>query len=95
MTVKLTKFDPADYLKDKDDMAAYWTEFADDGDPALIAQALGAIARARNMSQLAREKGMTRAELARALSAEGNPSFQTVAKVAKALGLKIAIESTH
>ena len=92
MTVKLSPFDPADYLNDEADMAAYLAECAQDGDPALMAQALGAIARARNMSQLARDTGMTRAGLARALSPTGNPSFQTVAKVAKALGLKILIQ---
>ena len=92
MTVKLSRFDPADYLEDEEDMAAYLADCAQDGDPALIAQALGVIARARNMSQLARDTGMTRAGLARALSPAGNPSFQTVAKVAKALGLKITIQ---
>jgi probable addiction module antidote protein len=91
MAVKLTRFDPADYLKDDEDMAAYLAECSEDGDPALIGQALGAIARARNMSQLAREVGMTRAGLSRALSTDGNPSFQTVSKVAKALGLKISV----
>jgi probable addiction module antidote protein len=91
MTVKLTRFDAADYLEDDDDMAAYLSECAEGGDPALIAQALGAIARARNLSQLARDTGMTRAGLSRALAPDGNPSFQTIAKVAGALGLKISI----
>ncbi len=59
-----------------------------------MARALGAIARARNLSQLARQTGMTRASFARALSPSGNPSFQTVAKVAKALGLRISIVPT-
>ena len=91
MTVKLTRFDAADYLDDEDDMAAYLVECAEGGDPALIAQALGAIARARNLNQLARETGMTRAGLSRALAPGGNPSFQTIAKVAGALGLQITI----
>src|ERR1700685_4286858 len=91
MTLKLTRFDPADYLDDEVDMAAYLAECAEGGDPALIAQELGAIARARNLSQLARETGITRAGLSRALAPDGNPSFQTIAKVAEALGLKISI----
>jgi probable addiction module antidote protein len=91
MTVKLTRFDAADYLDDEDDMPAYLAECAEGGDPALIAQALGAIARARNLSQLARDTGMTRAGLSRALAPDGNPSFLTIAKVAGALGLKISV----
>jgi probable addiction module antidote protein len=91
MTVKLIRFDAADYLENDEDMAAYLADCAEEGDPALIAHALGAIARARNLSQLARDTGMTRAGLSRALAEDGNPSFQTIAKVAKALGLKISI----
>jgi probable addiction module antidote protein len=91
MTMKLTRFDPADYLDDEDDMAAYFAECAEGGDPALMAQALGAIARARNLSQLARDTGMSRAGLSRALAPDGDPSFQTIAKIADALGLKISI----
>ena len=63
----------------------------EDGDPALIAAALGDIARARNMSQLARDTGMTREGLYKALSGEGNPSFATVTKVARALGFKLTL----
>jgi probable addiction module antidote protein len=91
MTMTLKRFDAADFLRDEDDIAAYFDECAKDGDPALIAQALGAIARARNLSQLARDAGMTRAGLSRALAPDGNPSFRTISKVAKALGLKISI----
>ncbi|HME86394.1 MAG TPA: addiction module antidote protein [Roseiarcus sp.] len=91
MAIHLTRFDAADYLQTEDDMAAYLAECAEGDDPGLIAQALGAIARARNLSQLARETGMTRAGLSRALAYDGNPSFATISKVAKALGLKISI----
>ncbi len=91
MTVNLTRFDPADYLLNEEDMAAYLAECAEGDDPALIAHALGAIARARNLSQLARDTGMTRAGLSRALASDGNPSFATISKVAKALGLKVSI----
>jgi probable addiction module antidote protein len=91
MAVHLTRFDAADYLLTEDDMTAYLAECAEDGDPRLITHALGAIARARNMSQLARDAGMTRAGLSRALAHDGNPSFVTISKVAKALGLKITV----
>ena len=91
MSVNLTRFDPADYLLSEEDMAAYLAECAEGDDPALIAHALGAIARARNLSQLARETGMTRAGLSRALAHDGNPSFATISKVAKTLGLKVSI----
>ena len=58
-------------------------------DPAFIAKALGTIARARGMSQVARDAGLSRESLYRALSGEGNPEFGTLLKVAKALGLKL------
>ncbi len=61
-------------------------------DPALIVHAFGVIARARNMSQLARETGLSREGLYKALSPDGNPTFATVAKVAKALGFKLTVE---
>ncbi len=89
MTIKLSRFDPADYLRDEEDIANFLSEVAADGNPELIASALGDIARARNMSQLARDTGLSRVGLTKALSARGNPSFTTIAKVAKALGLKM------
>lgn len=88
-------FDPAEYLSTFEDVAAYLEaiiEEADD-DPALITQALGAIARSRNVSELARRAGMSREGLYKALSADGNPSFATVLKVSKALGLRLHFES--
>ncbi|MFZ1962819.1 MAG: addiction module antidote protein [Roseiarcus sp.] len=91
MTLRLTRFDRADTLLSEEDMAVCLAECAEGDDPALIAHALGAIARARNLSRLARETGMTRAGLSRALARDGNPSFATISKVAKALGLKVSI----
>jgi probable addiction module antidote protein len=91
MAAHLSRFDAADYLLTEEDMAAYLAECAEGDDPRLVAHALGAIARARNLSQLARDTGMTRAGLSRALAHDGNPSFATVSKVAKALGLKISV----
>lgn len=64
-------------------------------DPAFILHALGIIARAKNMSQLARDTGLTREGLYKALSSEGNPSFATVAKVTKALGFRLSVEQSH
>jgi len=84
-------YDAADYLETEEDIAAYLDAVIDEcgDDPSLIARALGDVARARNMSQLARETGMTREGLYKALSAAGNPSFGTVLKVAHALGLDL------
>jgi probable addiction module antidote protein len=89
-----SRFDAADYLTSDEDMVAYleacWEEAGDD--PAFIAAALGDIARARGMMQLAHETGLTREGLYKALSAEGNPSFGTVLRVMRALGLKLTPE---
>lgn len=89
------RYDTADYLKDEAAIQAYFEAVLEesDSDPALIAVALGNIARARNMSQLARDTGLTREGLYKALSAEGNPSFATVLKVTKALGLTLTLKS--
>ena len=91
MALKLYNFDPAEFLDSEEDIAAYIADIAEDKNPALLASALGDVARARNMSQLARDAGMTRAGLIKALSRDGNPSLATIAKVAKALGLKISL----
>lgn len=88
------RYDSADYLETEKDIAAFLEAAMEEGrdDPAFITRALGVVARARNFSQLAREAGLTRNGLDKALSGEGNPSFATVARVAKALGLRISIE---
>ena len=86
--VTFSRYDAADYLKTDEQIAAYLDVALEDGDPAIIARALGAVARARNMSQLARDTGMSREGLYKALSGEGNPSFATVMKVAQALGVR-------
>ncbi|MGQ0594055.1 MAG: addiction module antidote protein [Gammaproteobacteria bacterium] len=85
-------YDPAEYLRDDADMAAYLEAALEDGDPALVAHVLGVIARAKGMSQLARATGLRRESLYKALSAEGNPEFATVLKVIRALGLKLHAE---
>lgn len=88
---KTTPYDVAEHLRSPEEMAAYldaWLEEAPH-DPAGIARALGDIARAKGMSVVAKEAGLSRESLYRALSARGNPSFATVLKVAKALGLRL------
>ena len=94
MAEKFTKCDSAEYLKTDADMAAYLDACLQEAgdDPAFIAHALGVIARARGMSQLARDTGLARENLYKALSAEGNPEFGTILKVVKALGLKLHAE---
>ena len=95
MAIKTTRWDSAEHLKSDEDIQLYLEaclEEAED-DPSFIVHALGVIARAKNMSQLARDTGLTREGLYKALSPDGNPSFVTVAKVAKALGLKLSVQA--
>lgn len=87
--IKTTAWDPAAHLETEADMAAYLEAALEDGDPALFAAALGDIARAKGMTQLARDTGLGRESLYKALSASGNPEFATVMKVVAALGLKL------
>ena len=87
---KVSSYDVAEHLRTPKEMAAYldaWLEEAPD-DATGIARALGDIARAKGMTQVAREAGLSRESLYRALGPEGNPSFSTVLKVAKALGIQ-------
>ena len=95
MALKTTPWDSAEYLKSEADITAYLDAcFEEAGDdPAFLTHALGVAARARNMSQLARDSGLTREGLYKALSAEGNPSFGTVWKVADAMGYRFALVS--
>ncbi len=93
-TETFSTFDPADYLGSFEDVVTYLEAVIDDDDdPAVITQALGAIARSRNLSEIARRAGMSREGLYKALSANGNPSFATVVKVSKALGLRVHFQS--
>ena len=89
------RYDSAEYLKTSEDMAAYLEAALEDGDPRLIVHALGNIARARGMSQIAREAGLGRESLYKALSPDGNPEFATVLKVVRALGIKLHAEAAH
>lgn len=92
-TERFSRYDTADYLKTDEDIAAYLEAVMEDCDPALIAAALGDVARARNMTALAQEVGMSRVGLNKALSGQGNPTLSTIMKVLKALGLKVSIHT--
>lgn len=90
-STSFSAYDVAEHLRTPEEMATYldaWLEEAPD-DVAGLARALGDLARAKGMSQVARDAGLSRESLYRALSAEGNPSFATVLKVTRALGLRL------
>jgi probable addiction module antidote protein len=89
MALKTTRWDSAEYLKTDEDIAAYLDAVLEEDDPALVTHALGVIARAKGMSQIARETGLGRESLYKALSPDGNPEFATIVKVLKALGLQL------
>ncbi len=92
---KTRPYDAAEYLETEEDMAAYLQAALEEGDPALVIHALGNIARARGMSQIARQTGLGRESLYKAFSPEGNPEFATVLKVVQALGIRLNAEPTH
>lgn len=97
-TIKLRKWDTVEHLKTEEDMVMYLQACMDEAgdDAAFIAAALGDIARAKGMMQLAKDTGLGRESLYKALSGEGNPSFGTILKVMRALGIKLHPEAaTH
>jgi probable addiction module antidote protein len=85
-------FDSALHLDSDETVGAYLEEAMDSGDAAFIAFALGQVARARGMAAIAKDAGLSRESLYKALSKEGNPEFATVLKVLRALGLRLAVE---
>ena len=87
--MKTRPWDAAEHLETNEDMAAYLEAALDEGDPSVVAAALGDIARAKGMMQIARETGLGRESLYKALSPEGNPEFSTILKVVRALGLRL------
>ena len=95
--IKLSKWDSAEYLKTDEDMVLYLEACLDEAgdDAAFIAKALGTIARAKGMTQLANETGLGRESLYKALSGEGNPSFATILKAMTALGIKLHAEKAQ
>lgn len=91
MALETKPWDVAEHLQDEEAMAAYIEVVLEDGDPALVAAAIGDIARARGMAQIARETGRSRESLYRALSDRGNPELATLMGVLKALGLQLSV----
>jgi probable addiction module antidote protein len=89
----LPDFDVVDYLKTDADIAEYLTVVLEDGDPALFVAAIGDIARAKGMSDIAKKSGVTRESLYRALKIEARPRFETVARVIHALGMKLSVHA--
>jgi len=92
---KTRPWDVVEHLETEEDMAAYLEAALEEGDPGLVAAALGDIARAKGIAQIARETGLGRESLYKALSPEGNPEFATVLKVVRALGLRFHATTAH
>lgn len=90
MPIETTKFDIQDHIKTPEDRLAYIEAAFEDGDPALIAHALGDVARSIGMTQVAKEAGITREALYRALSEKGDPKLSTLLGVMKALGAQLS-----
>ena len=88
--VKTTIFDAAKYLNTPEAISVYLEDIFETEDPLLIAHALGTVARAKGMTEVARKTGLSRESLYKALSVEGNPEFATILKVMSALDLKIS-----
>ena len=92
MALKTKAFDPADYLTGDTAVATYLSEAMETGDPAFIADALGVVARARGMTRVARDAGVARESLYRALDRSGNPELATVLRVITAIGLRLDVK---
>lgn len=92
---ELPDFDPAEHLKDEKDIAAYLTLVIEEGDPSELAHALGIVARARGMSEIAKASGITREALYKALRPDAQPRFDTVNRVCAALGVKLVAQPAH
>jgi len=90
---KTYPWDAATYLQSDEAIAAYLDAALDEDDPALLATALGDVARAKGMTHVARETGLGRESLYKALSSNGNPEFATIQKVVRSLGLKLRISA--
>ncbi|MEO8927010.1 MAG: addiction module antidote protein [Caulobacteraceae bacterium] len=93
MGLATTRWDVTEHLESDEAIAAYLDAVFEDGDPALIKAAIGDVARARGMTDIARKVGITRAGLYKALADSGNPSFNTVAGVMKALGVRLSVSA--
>ena len=89
----LPNFDITEMLQTDQDIAEYLSVVIEDGDPAMLAVTLGDIARARGMTQIARDSGLTREALYKALRADARPRFDTIARVCKALGVRLVAQA--
>ena len=89
-----TRFDAADYLRTKERQVAYITAALESGDADFVRDALGLVARARGMSEIAKTAGLNRESLYKALGESGNPEFSTVMRVVRALGLTLSAHPT-
>ena len=92
---ELSEFDAAEYLNSEADVAAYLTTVLEENDPALLAAALGDIARARGMTQVAKDSGITREALYKALRPGSEPRFDTINRVCAALGVRLVAQPVH
>jgi probable addiction module antidote protein len=95
MTLETVPFDAAEFLDSDEAIEEFLAAAFETGEPAFIAKCVGVVARARNMSKLARDTGMSRAALYKALSGEGNPEFGTIMKVLDALGVRLSPVVSH
>jgi len=93
MAKKLTNYDPAEDLQTKAAVAIFMAEAFKTNDPAYVAHALGVVARAKGMSHVANETGLSREQLYRSFSAKGNPTLKTTLAVMKALGVKLTAKA--
>ena len=91
----LPEFDFSEHLESEQAMAEYLTVVLEDNDPSLLAAALGDIARARGMSEIARASGITREALYKALRPDAQPRFDTISRVCTALGVKLVAQAVH
>lgn len=89
---ELADFDAAAYLDSEEAVAAYLTDILEAGDPALLAAALGDIAKARGMTEIAKASGIAREALYKALRADAQPRFETISKVCMALGVRLVAQ---
>ncbi|KAA8819678.1 putative addiction module antidote protein [Bifidobacterium rousetti] len=92
MSNEFTDYDTSEYLENEQDTIAYLNAIAEYDDPVLMQVALGNVAKARGMTQIAKEAGVGRESLYKSLSRDGNPSFQTILKVIHALGGRLSIQ---
>lgn len=91
MSKKALDYDTSEFLENEEDIIAYLREAAATNDPRLMRTAIGQAARARGMTQLARQTGLSRETLCRSLSADGNPSYETISRILEALGARLVI----